>query len=132
MRRLFLCLLALTGCCLPARAQADLPPLNAFFNEHFDWQRGKYLGIVRALDSVRSQYAATEQEGMHRYYTGLAASWFANTARRATIKVQLDTVDGLGYADALTELHSTPGTELFLIIKTGATTVYGEADGASR
>ena len=31
-------------------------------------------------------------------------------------------------ADALTELHSTPGTELFLIIKTGATTVYGEAD----
>lgn len=32
-------------------------------------------------------------------------------------------------ADALTELHSTPGTELYLIIKTGATTVYGEADG---
>jgi molybdate transport system ATP-binding protein len=29
-------------------------------------------------------------------------------------------------ADALVELHSTPGTELYLIIKTGATTVYEE------
>ena len=30
-------------------------------------------------------------------------------------------------ADALVELHSTPGTELYLIIKTGATTVYEES-----